>query len=1032
MKRILLLLIVLLLVGADAVWAQTRKVTGTVLDEKNQGLPGAGILIKGTQSGTATDVDGKFQLDVPDGSNTLVVQAIGYARKEVTITGNSLIIRMQPESKTLNETVVTALGIKKEKKSLGYSVSEVSSDAIDKSGEQNIIEALAAKAPGANITSSGGTPGASTKILLRGNSTFTGNNQPLVVIDGIPVDNSTNDFAAGDYPFLSTLEGVNESNRALDINPNDVESVSVLRGPAAAALYGSRGGNGAIIITTKKGKYGKGKSLGVTYSSSLEISKVSRLPDLQGVYLQGNGGQFSTGTANSWGPRADTSGMPTYNKYKDFFQTGLSYINNVAIDGGNENSIFRLSVGNTTTSGVIPTSKLKRTTVTLSAESKLSDWLTVGGSANYTNTQATRIQNGSNLSGVMLPLLRAPLNYNVKNYKDANGNPITYYGPYDSPLWTVNENPYTDQTNRVFGNVYANAKLSKSFSINWKTGTDAYTTDAQQIWGIGSNPGNSHPYPYGQVDRISYDYRQIYSDFILRYNKYLSERVELNAFVGYNFLYEESNSIYSRGRNTTAPGVPGFWNYSNFNEYYASNTESYQRSQGVYGEATLGYNSFLYLTVTGRNDWTTAFGRNGRSLFYPKADLAWIFSEHINRNNVLTYGKLRFAYSDAGVAPSPYSYTKITYYAAPFINDGYAGNGFPYLGNNGSAPLNVNYPGGLVPADVEGREVGLETRWLKNRVNLEIVLYNQISHNNLIQRPVAPSSGYQAEYTNAGEIQNKGIELTLGVDILKSKNFQWNVSGSFSKNKSKVLSIVDGVNQINYENGFSQIASEAIVGQPYGVFYGTAWERDASGKLLIDESTGLPDVTTTSKIIGDPNPKYLLNISNSFTYKGLNFSFVWDIRHGGDIWNGTWQNLNYRGLAGPTADRTQTYLINGVYDANSPHAGQANTVQVSALDYFTYYKGALGATENAVYDGSWVRLRSVNLSYRFNLRAKNPNSTFNFLELGVTGRNLLLFTNYPGVDPETSLTGAASNITGYDYFNNPGTKSVLFNVRVGL
>lgn len=1032
MKKIFVLLIVLLTVGAEAVMAQTRKVSGRVLDERNQGLPGAGISVKNTNLGTVTDIDGNFSLDVPTANNVLTVQSVGYAPQDVTITGSNIVVHLQPQSKQLSETVVTALGIKKEKKSLGYTVSEVSSDAIQKSGEQNVIEALAAQAPGVQVTSSAGTPGASTKILLRGNSTFTGNNEPLVVVDGIPVDNSTNDFAAGDYPFLSTLEGVSESNRALDINPSDIESVSILRGPAAAALYGSRGGNGAIIITTKRGKYGKGKSLGITFSSSVELSKVNKLPDEQGVYLQGNGGLFSSGTPNSWGPRADTAGMPTYNKYKDFFQTGTSYVNNLSITGGSETSIFRLSIGNTTTKGVIPTSSLKRTTVTLSGETKLSDWMTVGGSANYTNTQSTMVQNGSNLSGVMLPLLRAPLNYDVNAYKDANGNPTSYYAAYDSPLWTVNENPYTTSTNRVFGNVYANAKLSNSFSINWKTGTDAYGTNAQQIWGIGSVPGNSHPAPYGQVDRITYNYRQIYSDFIVRYNKYLSEKVELNAFAGYNFLYTESNNIYSRGRNTVTPGVPGFWNFSNFNEYYTSNAESYQRSQGVYGEATLGYNSMLYLTVTGRNDWTSAFGPNGRSLFYPKADVAWVFSQNIKRNDVLTYGKVRLAYSDAGTGPLPYSYTKVTYYAAPFITDGYAGNGFPYLGQNGSAPLNVNYPGGLVPADVEGREIGLETRWAKSRINFEMVLYNQISHNNLLQRPVANSSGFQAEYTNAGEIQNKGIELTLGVDILKSKNFQWNITGMFTKNVSKVLSIVDGVNQLAIANGFTQIGSEAIVGQPYGVFYGTAWQRDASGNLLINQATGLPEITTTSKVIGNPNPKYLLNISNSFTYKGLNFSFVWDIREGGDIWSGTWQNLNFRGLAGPTVDRERTYVIEGVYDASSPNAGQKNTVPVTANQYYTYYKGSNGATENSIYDGSWVRLRSVNLSYRFNLRAKNAKSVLEYLDLGVTGKNLILITNYPGVDPETSLTGAGQNIMGYDYFNNPGTKSIMFNLRVGL
>jgi len=1048
MKRTLLLVILLLMVSIEAALAQSRRVTGQVLDETGQGLPGAGINVKNTNTGTVTDVDGKFQLDVPSSDNVLVIQAIGYVTQEATITGNGVIVHMQPQARTLHETVVTALGIRRERKRVGYSVGQVDSGAIQKSGEYNVVEALSGKTSGVQVTSSAGTPGGSSKILLRGIPNIQGGNQPLIVIDGIPFDNSTSQPVAGDYPYNQNLTGVNESNRALDINPDDVESISVLKGPAAAALYGSSGANGAIMITTKKGKRGQGHGLGVNYRSSVELTTVNKLPKMQNQYLQGNNGKFATfdpgpdgliltgddvlGTPNSWGPRADTAGLPVYDKYKDFFKTGVGYTNNVAIDGGGEYSTFRLGIGNYTTTGIVPNSKLKRTNVTLSGTAKLSDWLDVGGSVEYINTQGQRVQNGSNTGGIMLTLLRAPINYNVKNYyNDATGQQTMYYGVYDNPLFSAYHNTYNDQTNRLFGNVYANAKLSKTWSINWKLGTDFYNTSARQVFDL-SSTANDAADGLGQVNYSTIYNRTLYSDFILHYDKPLSEKFQLNAFVGYNFWYSEDASTFSRGRNLQ---VPGLYNLSNTSDYYASNTEDYIRTQGLFGDVSIGYNSLLYLTITGRNDWTTAFGMNGRSLFYPKADLSWIFSEHIPQNNFFSYGKARIAYSDAGFGPDAYTYTRQIYYTQPFITDGNTnGNSFPYLGQAGFAPSNINYPGGLTPADNEGYEGGLELHFWKNRISLEGTIYKQLSHNNLITQPIAPSSGYQYQITNAGEVQNKGIELDLNIDVLKSNNFQWSIGGNFTRNRSLVTSLPPGVPSINVESGFSDLGSYAIVGQPYGVFYGTAWQRDpTTGKILVDEN-GQAIVSNTSKVIGDPNPKWLMNIFNSFTIYGLNFSFQFDFRHGGDVWDGTYARLNRIGVTEESADRNRTYVIDGIYAPGTPNEGQQNSTPVSAQYYYQTFKGDGGnyAVENAIEDGSWVRLRSVNLSYRFNFRKNHPDRAMNYLELGVTGRNLWLHTKYKGIDPETSLTGAGSNILGYDYFNNPGSKSVMFSLRVGL
>ncbi|MEI8278610.1 MAG: SusC/RagA family TonB-linked outer membrane protein [Bacteroidota bacterium] len=1045
MKKILLFFVLIICASAQHVFAQSRQVKGKVYDENGFTFPGVGVTVKGTTLGGITESDGSFQLEVPNDKSILIFMATGYTPQDVKITGGALEIHMKPEAKALKEMVVTALGINKEKRSLGYSISEVSSEDVYKSGEQNIVEALADKAPGVNITSSSGTAGASSKIIIRGNNSFA-NNQPLFVVDGIPVDNSTNTAAAGDNPFNANLAGVSESNRALDINPDDIESVSVLRGPAAASLYGQVGANGAILITTKKGKYGKGKGIGITYSSSMEVTTVNKLPALQDKYLQGDNGVFNTfsagpdglvgtaddimGTPNSWGPRKDTAGMKTYNKYNDFFKTGMAYNNSISMTGGNENAIFRSSISNYTNTGVIPGSKLNRTTVNVSGESKMTNWLTVGASANYTNTAGERVQNGSTLGGVMLTLLRAPINVDItKSFNPVTGQGIRYYGIYDNPLFTVNHNPYTDQTNRIFGNMYANAKINSDFSINWKVGTDAYTTNTRQIFDL-SSMGDDANSGLGQVNRSTLNYRNLYSDFIVKYDKKLPNKFELNAFIGHNFWYTENSYMFTRG---TGQQIPNMYNLAYYSTLYGSNTESYERRQAIYGDAALSYNSEVYLTLTGRNEWTTAFGKNSAPFFFPNADLAWIFTERVKPNDILNYGKIRLAYADAGVGPQPY--TNLNYFSVPFITDGYTnGNGFPYLGQVGLGTANTYNPGGLRAAHVQGKEVGLDLKMFKKKLSIEAVYYDQISKDNLLAQPVAYSTGYQYQYINAGQIENKGVELHLGLDVLKTKDLQWNIGMNYSKNISKVLSLTNGLNSMSIESGFSDIGAYAVVGQPYGVLYGTAWDRDPkTGKILVD-ANGQAMVASQAKVIGNPNPDYLLGITSSLTYKNFNFSFLIDIKQGGDIWNGTWARLNRIGMSDASADREKTYVIDGVYAPGTPNAGQANTTAVTASYYYKTFKGDGGsyAAENAIQDGSWIRLRSVNLSYRIKLRAKNTKSIVDYLDLGITAKNLILITPYKGVDPETSLTGAGSNISGFDYFNNPGTKSFLFNVRVGL
>jgi len=1036
MKKRNVLFTVMFILLQVAVFAQGRTIKGTVKDSKtNETLPGVTVLVVGTTTATTTNEKGQFSINVEGEGKKLILSSVGYITQTVDANKDVIDVAFVANTTLLKETVVTALGVSKEKKSLGYSVSEVSGDDMRKSGEGNVIEALAAKAPGVEVVGSGGTPGASTKITLRGPTSFSGSNQPIVVIDGVIMDNSTNTPTAGDAPFNMNLAGINESNRAIDINPDDIESVTILKGPAAAALYGSQAGNGAIVYTTKRGK--AGKNFGASFSTSVGIDKVSQLPKLQTTYAQGklnSSGNpvYSTSTPNSWGPAISTlPGMAAHDLYKDFFKTGYTYNNNVAIFGGNENSSIRLSIGNTNQTGIVPNTDLKRTSVRLTADNKINDKLSAGGTVDYVNTAGTRTQNGSNLAGTMLTLTRTPAEFDIKNYQNPDGTQRQYYGVYDNPLFSAYKNPYTDQTNRMIGNVFLDYKPWEFLTVTWKVGNDMYHTNTQQVYAI-SSMGDDNTTGLGQINKSSLISRTINSDLLIKFSKQVSKLIGVDALLGYNFRYDESHFMFARGRSLS---IPDYYNLNNASELYSSNSDYYQKSNAVFLDATVNYKRALYLNLTGRNEWNTAFGKNGKSFFYPKADLSWVFTESFKLPKWFSFGKVRAAYANGGTGPV--SYSDKTYYTVPIYTDGYTnGNTLPYLGQSGyGISTGLGNPS-IKPERVIDKEAGINLSFLNNRVTVDFTYYNEESKDLLIYQPVAASSGYTSRYVNAGSMTNKGIELALGGDPIKTKNFDWNITVGWSQNKNKVTALTNGVTQFQPEIGFGGLNNFAIVGQPYGVFYGSTWKRDGSGNLLLDAS-GLPQVSSAASVVGNPYPKWLMNINNTLTYKGITFSFLWDIRQGGDIWNGTEQSLNTKGKSAATADRNQTFDVSGVYDVGTPNAGQAHTTHMpgydgSGADYFTYYKGQNGADESAIQDGSWIRLRSVGLSYRLDLTKGEKKFVFKYVELGLSARNLWLKTKYTGVDPETSLTGAGSNIKGFDYFNNPGTKSYFINLKFGI
>lgn len=1014
-------LVLLLVLVAQLTFAQERVVSGSVSDNSGMPLPGVSVLIKGTKTGTQTDFDGKFSIKAST-SQILVFSYIGMRTQEIAASSSSINVKLKDDSVELEGVVVTALGIKKSEKTLGYAVSKVTSEELTRSGEQNVLQGLAGKAAGVQVIGSGGTPGASSKIIIRGINSINRPSDPLIVIDGVPIDNTTSQTTAGDNPFNANLSGINNSNRALDINPDDIESVSILKGPAAAALYGERAGNGVILYTTKKGRAGRG--LGIDFSTSLAIDKVSQLPARQNKYVQGTSAAataINPNTAQSWGPTAESLGVPMYDNVKNFFKEGLTYTNNISFYGGDEKATYRASYGNVTQTGMIPETDLKRNTLRIVGDLKLSDKWKTGGSLQYTHTTNTLAQNGSNVSGVMLSLLRSVGNYDLRDYKDGAGNNKNYFANYDNPYFTVNENPATSDINRVFGNMFLTYTPADWLSLTAKGGIDTYSDYRKQIFAISSNGDNLAG--IGEVAFNNITNKEFYGDFIASgLLPIKSEWLKINYTAGLNLRSFHNTDVFSRGKQLAVRGV---YNLGNTTQRYASNTEENIMSRALFGQLEFDIKNQLFITGSVRKEWSSTYGTNANYAIFPSASASWVITSSFDLPEAISFAKVTYGYGEVGIAPA--TYRTISTYTAPFMTDGFTdGLSFPYNNVNGMTVSGGLGNQDLKPEVVAGHEIGLSTKFLDSRLSLDINAYYKTSKDLLITLPLPRSSGFRSVYQNAAELVNKGIEVEFGYDIFRKSNpFQWNINLNWAKNENEVTDIAGGLDDIEIEAAFGSIGYFAVKGQPLGSFYGTKWERDENGNKIIGDD-GLAILADETANLGNSAPKWTGGIRNTFTYKRVTLSGLLDLRYGGTVYNGTLARLHNFGVSEASADRERTYIIDGVKESD----GTPNDIEITAKDYYQKYLGdGGGAAEEAVTDVNWVRLRDVSLSYDFDVKRFTGISS---AQITFTGRNLWLDTNYKGVDPETSLTGAGSRINGLDYFNNPGSKSFIMTLKVGF
>ncbi len=1037
MKQLLFQFGILLL--STSVWAQTT-ISGTVTEGTSDGEPLIGVSIFFQENpgiGTVSDINGNYTLSIPTDSKNLVFTFLGYEKQVIALNGQQRVdVSLLEETQLLDKVIVTAIGIEKNKKAIGYAVEKVDSDEITNAQETNLVNALSAKVAGVQVTSTSGSPGASSSIVIRGRASIN-NNSPLFVVDGIPIDNS---YAGSNF--------IDHSNRTIDLNPNDIESLTVLKGASATALYGVRAANGAIVITTKKGSKGRSN---ITFTQSLNFDQVNKLPKQQELFAAG---ELVDGIPTyreplqsnlNWGPRIDTlrydgdanypfsslgrivgqsdpsaTGTPV-NAFKnadDFFQTGITSNTHLSLSGGNERTSYYVSAGYLRQTGIIPQTDFERATFKISGDTKLNDRFSVSGTANYISSGGDRTQRGSNLSGVMLGLMRTPVTFDLSNgvndpkndelaYRFADGTQRTYWAAYDNPYWSINRNNSNDRVNRIIGNTQLNYEFTPWLKALYRVGLDYYFEERQTYW-----DNESNEFGTGVIFNDLFSYRSINSDFLLTFQKQIFSPLEITASIGHNYFTERSLNSIQEGETFI---IPDFYDISNVAQVsFVDDNIRKRRIAGTFYDVHFNYKSYLFLNVTGRWDWSSTLPTEQVPFFYDSYNLGFVFTEPLDMstNSIFSYGKVRMSYATVGGDASPYALNTFFSNTAPVKGQ----TSFLQQSTIGNATLR--------PEETESIEAGVDLRFFQNRIGLDLTVYRSTTKDQIIEVPVAYSSGFSFAITNAGEIENEGVEVLLRLSPIKRKNFTWDVDLNFSANENTVVALAPGVNDIRFAgSGVTSTSNRAIPGEAFGVIFGTKWLRDEGGNILVDDE-GFPLFNPQEPgIIGDPNPDWLMGIRNSFQFKGLHLSTLLDIRQGGDIFNGTLGVMKNLGIHESTANREEEMVFEGVYEST----GQPNTTPIKLDRNFYSQFPFAGVSEASIEDGSWIRLREVTISYALP-KVWLQQLPAGQLELGVSGRNLLLFTDYSGVDPETNLAGA-SNSFGRDWFNSPGTRSLSFNLK---
>jgi len=1000
-------------------------VTGTVTDvQSGAPLPGVNVTVPETNVGTTTDRDGTYRLSVPETADSLAFSFVGYQRVVRAIGNRSEIdVGLQPAVDQLEDVVVTALGVEREERSLGYAVQSVDGAEIAETQETNLVSALQGQVAGAQITNTGGQPGSSSRIVLRGVTSLdpAADNQPLFVVDGIPISNETfsGSRGAGGFAF---------SNGAIDINPENIESVSVLKGASAAALYGVRAANGAVVIETKDGQAGQTQ---VEYSSSVGFQRVGKIPPMQREFMDGWRGEFGffgNPSFHAWGPKADTiQGSEFFRNYEDFFDRGgmgQNVQNNLSVSGGTEASTFRLSLNYGDQTGVIPEAENENFSARASGQLDVTDELRVSASAKYANAQGTKLP----VNGQLGQLMYYPTSVSVvRKYKNEDGSQFSPLPFLDHPIFVAKNHNLTNDRDRFIGNLGVTYTPTDWLTAEYRFGNDLYQDAREEVipGPLGVREDENAISAQGLLDRETITNRELTSTLRLSASRSLTDGLNAELSVGNDIFDSNFDRVNVTGENF---GTPRFFDLSNTSNISTSEAQRERRVIGVYGDLSLDYENYLFLTLTGRNDWSSTLPEGNRSFFYPSASLGFVFSDVVDLPSFFDYGKLRLSASEVGKDARPYL-TDLTF------------GSFPFKGETLETRSGQLGDPDLKPESTVSFEIGADLRFLDERLRLDATVYQSNSRDQIIPVPVSEATGFDEFVTNAGEIRNRGIELTTEVTAVETEDFRWDATVNWSKNENEVVSIREGIESITLSgSSFSyggsltmQLRRQLEFGNLFGPVYDRFYENPADeNAFVVDEDrpriisreTGFPTRSGEGfKIIGNVQPDWTGSVRNTFSYQNFSLSALIDIKRGGDLYNQVAAFHASQGTLPITTNRDEQVEFSGVYPDGTP----VDTTVVPGQDFYrnVYRRVA----ENFVEDASYVKLRNVQLTYQLP-ELVTGNTPLRGGSVGVGASNILLWTPYDGFDPESRQFDAGSNTQGFQGLRTPAVES--YTVQLNL
>ena len=1047
-KLFCLIMFAMLGMVTNNLMAQKVPISGTVLSDDGKPLAGVTVAVSGTKRAVVTDEQGKFTISANEGA-MLIFSSVGFATQKVKVSAGMEIRLAKGESSQMGDVVVTAMGIKKERKALGYSVTELNAQELMKNKNTNVVNSLAGKVPGVNITQFSGSAGAGASITIRGgNSTSDSRqNQPLFVVDGVIYDNSIT------IPGNTGTDGLSRSNttysnRVMDINPEDIESLSVLKGAAAAALYGSRAADGVVIITTKKGAEGATK---VGVASKVSTSWADKLPQVQSEFGNGiyaSNGVFGNITYSSWGQPIPADSA-NYDNIGHFFQHGIVYDNNVSISGGSKTGSFFLSGSNFDQTGIVPKTSYNKTTFRFNGVQRYGG-LTLDANVAYSiaNTNRTLTTAGlyggsTGAGGSMSALYNFPRTFNMKNYLNSDG---TQYRPFagtipleddqDNPYWILNEDKLTEQTKRITGGINANYKIASWWDVTGRVGYDQYNTNDYTYIAPGS--AVSPIYQNGRLSKDLYGYTYITTTEMTNFHKTFGD-FDTHLLLGNMTESTETPSQNLWGYNFITAGTISFANIATTNQFFTDATVKH-RLVGNFGEVGVSYKDIAYLTATGRNDVSSTLPVNNRSYFYPSVSGSFVFTSLLPRNTSLSFGKVRASWAQVGKDANPYS--TLTYVNPPISIGNFTGVGNQYTSGN---PF-------LKPEIQTSWELGGELRFLNGRIGVDYTYYHSQTKNQIAQPRLSNASGYILTSINSGSVINKGMEIAVTGKPIAQKDFGWDMTLNFSYNKGRLGAFLPGVAYFYPTDAqFGTIKAASI---PNGGYFsgmtGTRFlhQADAKGNELpsgpyqVDPTTGLYKFNTNNPIVGNREPDFIGGFNNTFRYKKFILSLLFDIRKGGDVYNGTEYSLVTNGLSKRTLlNGRQSVTVTGVNSQTAAafsqtyNANQSYTINGTTYDgrYMIqqYWQNYAGNSLNFIQSVNWVKLRSLSLTYDFTGMLNN-NKVIKGISATAVGTNLFTWTNYKGMDPEVSAAGGTggSGSTGIDYLGVPAVASFTFGLNI--